>query len=179
MTTHDDALYEVVVRAFKDAFAELEKQARKVTRAGLAAVAKDTGNRKITVEVDGVAVASATLTDPEVAARVADEAAVVAWVRQAYPERVTRRLVTEVEPEFLAELLAEMTTSGVPQHVDADGVVHDVPGVRIAADRAVTHQVRFRPGGRDAVLRAVQEQRIALPAEPLRLALGAGEEKAS
>lgn len=179
MTTHDDALYEVVVRAFKDAFADLEKSARKVTRAGLDAVAKDTGNRRLTVEVDGVPVATVSLTDPEIGPRVFDEDELVGWVRARYPERLTRRLVTVVEPEFLAELLGEMAAVGAPRHVDADGVIHDVPGVRIAADRAVTHQVRFRPGGRDAVLAAVRDQRIALPAEPLRLALGAGEERAS
>ena len=62
---------------------------------------------------------------------------------------------------------AELTAAGGTEWADPEnGVIHDVPGVEIAPSRARTHAVRFKKDGRDQVMTAWREGRLATVALP-------------
>jgi hypothetical protein len=97
------------------------------------------------------------LTDPERTASVVDKAALLSWVEENYPEHVQQRyhvtaseeqLMTllfqhapewmdrrpEVEPKFIAELLAAAADMGVPVGPEGEA---DVPGIAVSVKDGV------------------------------------------
>jgi hypothetical protein len=93
---------------------------------------------------------------------VIDEEAFTAWVRENVPSEIERRFVTEVREAFTKKLLAELTASGGVEWADpSSGVIHEVLGVELAPARARTHAVRFKKDGRDQVMQAWREGRLA------------------
>ncbi|WP_405508847.1 hypothetical protein OG323_22730 [Streptomyces cyaneofuscatus] len=111
---------------------------------------KATGSTKVDAMLpDGTKVGSITRTPGETAAKVIDEEAFRAWVRDTYPSEhvvkaVPMRIVAEVQPGFTAKLLAEMTAAGRAQYADPrSGEVHNVPGVAIAPARAASTRITY------------------------------------
>ncbi|MER7697004.1 hypothetical protein [Streptomyces sp. NPDC096095] len=136
---------------------------------------KATGSTKVDVTLpDGTKVGSISRTPGETAAKVIDEDAFRAWVRDTYPtehvvKAVPMRIVAEVQPGFTSKLLAEMTAAGRAQYADpTTGEVHDVPGVAIAPARAATTRITYgrkskgQPlTGRELIAEAWQAQGLA------------------
>lgn len=150
---------EAVLKALYETIGEELKSCRAQVQAGIDEAAETTGLRQIVAELpDGTVVAKIGLSDPKPEARVVDEAAFLAWVRESHPGEVERRLVTEVRPAFEAKLLSEMTGAGVPCDPSTGEVV---PGVQIRATRSRTHAVRFEKQGRADVAAAWQAGQLA------------------
>ncbi|MFD3829705.1 hypothetical protein [Streptomyces sp. NPDC058621] len=148
----------------------LEEAALDLLAARVAAAKKDVRSRMQTAldgaaRRDGVERVVATLPNGETVATISlragatgpvvvDEEQLARWLRQTYPaqEWTTTRLVREVRPWKLAELVAQMDAAGATQIVDPDtGEVHDVPGVLIKPVRARTHSLTWRKTGKAAV----------------------------
>jgi hypothetical protein len=124
---------------------------------------------------DGTEVAKICLTDPKPEAVVTDPDAFLAWVREAAPTEVVRRVevVTEVRPAYRAAVLAQITAVGRPEVCDKEtGVIDAVPGVEVKATRARGHSVRFAKAGKEAIAAAWQAGHLTavvlpeLPVEP-------------
>jgi hypothetical protein len=168
------ATREAILKTLYDEIGAQLKAVRAEVQAELDASA---GVRQVAAQLpDGQLVAKVSLTDPAPEAKVTDEDAYTAWVRDHHPARpanITRRLLTEVRPAFTTVLLAELTAAGVPEWCDEDGVVHTVPGVEIRATRARTHSVRFDKGGRDAVMAAWRAGQLTAEVLPELTAGGA------
>ena len=95
-------------------------------------------------------------------------------MRENFATEIERRFVTEVREAFTKKILAELTAAGGTEWADPEtGVIHDVPGVAIAPARARTHAVRFKKDGRDQVMQAWREGRLATVALPELTAGGA------
>lgn len=148
----------------------LEEAALDLLAARVAAAKKDVRSRMQTAldgaaRRDGVERVVATLPNGETVATISlragatgpvvvDEDELARWLRHTYPaqEWTTMRLVREVRPWKLAELVAQMDAAGAAQIVDPDtGEVHDVPGVLIKPVRARTHFLTWRKTGKAAV----------------------------
>jgi DNA primase len=162
MNLKEAAAREAALKTLLDHVKDAYDDARKTTRAALEAAADETGVRQVAVSLpDGPDVATVSLSSGEAAARVVDEDAYTAWVRDHYATEVERKFVTSVRQAFTDRLLKEMTAAGAAEYADPDtGVIHEVPGVAIAPARARTHNVRFKKDGRAHVMRALREGQL-------------------
>jgi DNA primase len=156
------AAREAALKTLLDTVKDAYDDARKDTRAALEAAAETTGVRQVAVSLpDGPDVATVSLSSGEAAARVVDDEAFTAWVRDNYATELERKFVTTVRQAFVDRLLKEMTAAGAPEYADPHtGVIHEVPGVQIAPARARTHNVRFKKDGRQQVMQAWREGRL-------------------
>lgn len=175
MSLKDAAAREAYLKTLVDVVNDAYKAARAETQQLLDAAAEETGATQVKVTIpDGPDVATVSLSSGETAAKVIDENKFTAWVRENYASEIERRFVTEVREAFTKKLLAEMTAAGSTEYADPEtGVIHDVPGVAIAPARARTHSVRFKKDGRDQVMQAWREGRLATVALPELTAGGA------
>ncbi|MFD8234059.1 hypothetical protein ACFV20_19525 [Streptomyces sp. NPDC059696] len=175
MSLKEAAAREAYLKTLVDVVNDAYKAARAETQTLLDAAAEETGATQVKVTIpDGPDIATVSLSSGETAAKVVDEEKFTAWVRENYASEIIRRFVTEVQPAFTKKLLAEMTAAGSTEYADPEtGVIHDVPGVAIAPARARTHAVRFKKDGRDQVMQAWREGRLATVALPELTAGGA------
>lgn len=180
MSLRDAAAREAYLKTLLDVVNDAYKEARTETQSLLDSASEESGTRQVAVTLpgapdqDGVDIATVSLTAGEAAARVADEEKFTAWVVEYFGTEVERRFVTSVKPAFVKKVLAELTAAGGTEWADPEnGVIHDVPGVEIAPARARTHAVRFKKDGRDQVMAAWREGRLATVALPQLTAGGA------
>jgi hypothetical protein len=179
MSLKEAAAREAYLKTLLDVVNDAYKEARAETQQALDVAAQETGARQVAVTLpDGPDIATVSLASGEAAAKVIDEEKFVAWVvgqGERFKSEIVRRFVTEVQPAFTQKILSELTASGGTEWADPEtGVIHDVPGVAIAPARARTHSVRFKTGGRDQVMTAWREGRLATVALP-QLTTGATE----
>jgi hypothetical protein len=175
MSLKEAAMREAALKTLLDKVQSAYDDARKVTRTALEAADKESGTRKAAVALpDGPDIATVSLSSGEAAAKVTDEEAFKAWVIACYGTEVERRFVTEVRAAFRDKVLGALTAAGSAEWADPDsGVIHEVPGVAIAPSRARTHSLRFKAGGRDQVMQAWRDGRLAAVALPELTAGGA------
>jgi hypothetical protein len=180
MSLRDAAAREAYLKTLLDVVNDAYKEARAETQSHLDTADAETGTRQVAVTLPagpdetGVDIATVSLTSGEAAAKVVDAEAFTAWVRETVPSEIERRFVTEVREAFVKKLLAELTAAGGTEWADPNsGVIHEVLGVEIAPARARTHAVRFKKDGRDQVMRAWREGRLATVALPQLTAGGA------
>lgn len=166
------ALEEAALKTLVDAVTDRLKQVRAAMQEAL----DDSGVSRMDARLpDGTKVATISRTDPKPTAVVVDEAAFREWVRaRTEGAEVITRLVAEVRPAYQTALLGQITAAGVPQVVDGDGVIHEVPGVEIRATRSRGHSVRPVDGGREAIAAAWRNGTLGADILP---ALGAGGEE--
>lgn len=175
MSLKEAAAREACLKTLLDVVNDAYKEARAETQNLLDNAAEETGTRQVAVTLpDGPDIATVSLTAGEAAAKVTDPEKFKAWVLENYDSEIKREFVTSVQPAFTSKLLAELTASGGTEWPDAEtGVIHEVPGVEIAPARARTHAVRFKKDGRDQVMTAWREGRLATVALPQLTAGGA------
>ncbi|UJV42023.1 hypothetical protein [Streptomyces sp. AMCC400023] len=168
MSLKEAAAREAYLKTLLDVVGDAYKAARAETRQALEAADKDTGIRQVAVGLPGGPdVATVSLSSGSAEARVVDEEKFTAWVVANFGSEIERKFVTAVRKAFTDRLLKEMTAAGSSEWADPEtGVIHEVPGVEIAATRARTHNVRFKKEGRDEVMRAWREGRLANVALP-------------
>jgi hypothetical protein len=168
MSLKEAAAREAYLKTLLDVVNDAYKEARAETQQLLDATAEETGTRQVAVKLpDGPDIATVSLSSGEAAAKVIDDEQFTNWVRETAPSEIERRFVTEVREAFVKKLLAELTASGGIEWADpTTGVIHEVPGVAIAPARARTHAVRFKKDGRDQVMAAWREGRLADVALP-------------
>lgn len=146
---------EMALKALLDEVREAYEESRTEVQSELDAEQKRSGGTKFDGMLPGgIKAASVSLTAGTTEAKVTDAEAFVAWAKEAYPSEWTVRIVKEMRPAWVSQVLAEMTAAGVPQVADkTTGEVHDVPGVEIKPSRARTHGLTFArkskalPGG--------------------------------
>ncbi|MFF7234432.1 hypothetical protein [Streptomyces sioyaensis] len=152
------ALEAAALKLLSERVAAAQKSVRERTQAALDAAAKRDGVERVVAELPGgTPVATVSLRKGETGPVVVDEDALARWMRQTFPDEqwTTTRIVREVKPWKLAELLAEMDAAGAARIADkATGEVHAVPGVLIKPTRARTHSLTWRKGGKDATAHA-------------------------
>lgn len=136
---------EAVLKALLDEVKSAYEEARTDVQYLLDQQEAATGARQFGAALpDGTKVGTVSLTGGDPEAKIVDEAAFTAWVRQTYPSESVTRIVKTVQAAFTAKVLDEMTAAGVPQIVDTEtGEVHEVPGVEIKATRKRSHSVNF------------------------------------
>lgn len=168
MSLKEAAMREAALKTLLDKVQSAYDDARKVTRTALEAADQESGTRKAAVALpDGPDIATVSLSSGEAAAKVTDEDAFKAWVIAHYGTEVERRFVTEVRAAFRDKVLGALTAAGGVEWADPDtGVIHEVPGVQIAPSRARTHSLRFKKDGRDQVMAAWRDGRLAAVALP-------------
>ncbi|HZX39705.1 MAG TPA: hypothetical protein VFF37_15500 [Streptomyces sp.] len=168
MSLRDAAAREAYLKTLLDFVNDAYKEARAETQTLLDTAAEETGTRQVAVTLpDGLDIATVSLSAGEGAAKVTDPEKFKAWVLENYGSEIKREFVTSVQPAFEKKLLAEMTAAGGTEWPDPEtGVIHEVPGVEITASRARTHAVRFKKDGRDQVMAAWREGRLATVALP-------------
>ncbi|MFE9340837.1 hypothetical protein [Streptomyces sp. NPDC007063] len=161
---------EAILKALLDEMKEAYEEARTDVQHLLDQQEAATGARQFAAALpDGTKVGTVSLSNPEPKAKITDDDAFTAWVRETYPAESVTRIVKTVQTSFTAKVLAEMTAAGVARVVDEEtGEVHDVPGVEIKATRSRTHSVRFSPksktspgGGRGLVGEAWRRGELA------------------
>lgn len=175
MSLKDASAREAFLKTLLDVVNDAYEDARAETQRLLDAAAGETGTRQVAVSLPGGPdIATVSLSGGEPAARVVDEDAFTAWAIANVPSEIERRFVTEVRPAFSKKVLGEMTAAEVAEWTNPEtGVIHEVPGVELAPGRALTHSVRFKKGGRDRVMEAWREGRLADVALPELTAGGA------
>lgn len=175
MSLKEAAAREAYLKTLLDVVNDAYKEARTETQSLLDIAAEETGTRQVAVTLpDGPDIATVSLSSGEAAAKVTDDEAFTAWVIATVPSEVERRFITEVRGAFRTKLLGELTAAGRTEWADPEtGVIHEVPGVAIAPARARTHAVRFKTDGRDQVMTAWREGRLATVALPQLTAGGA------
>src|SRR5512134_2784553 len=168
MSLKEAAAREAYLKTLLDKVKEAYDAARKETRTALEASAEESGVRQVAATLPGGPdIATVSLSSGEAAAKVIDEEAFTAWVIAYYGTEVERRFVTEVRAAFRDKVLGALTAAGGLDWADPEsGVIHEVPGVAIAPARARTHSLRFKAGGRDKVMQAWREGRLAEVALP-------------
>lgn len=168
MSLKEAAAREAYLKTLLDVVNDAYKEARTETQSLLDIAAEETGTRQVAVTLpDGPDIATVSLSAGEGAAKVTDPEKFKAWVLENYASEIKREFVTSVQPAFEKKLLAELTAAGGTEWPDPEtGVIHDVPGVEIAASRARTHAVRFKNEGRERVMAAWREGRLATVALP-------------
>ncbi|MCM2427356.1 hypothetical protein [Streptomyces sp. RKAG337] len=179
MSLKEAATEEAVLKALLDQVDVAYKAKRIEVQKLLDEAAKDHGQRNVTIEVAGAQVATVNLKSGSAEAAVTDSAALLAWVMAEAPGEIERQFVTTVRPAFLKKLLAELTAANGTEWADpSTGVIHDVPGVAIVANRGRTHEVRFTGGkagpGRDAIAAAWHSGALELPGVAVPLAVEGG-----
>jgi hypothetical protein len=175
MSLREAAAREAYLKTLLDVVNDAYKEARAETQSFLDTAAEETGTRQVAVTLpDGPDIATVSLTAGEAAAKVVDSEKFKAWVLENYGSEIKREFVTSVQPAFEKKILAELTAAGRTEWADPEnGVIHEVPGVEIAPARARTHAVRFKKDGRDQVMTAWREGRLATVALPQLTAGGA------
>ena len=175
MSLKDAAAREAYLKTLLDVVGDAYKAARAETRLALEAANQESGTRNAAVALPGGPdIATVSLSAGEAAAKVIDEEAVTAWVIAHYGTEVERRFITEVRAAFRDKVLGALTAAGGIEWADPEtGVIHEVPGVAIAPARARTHSLRFKKDGRDQVMTAWREGRLAAVALPELTAGGA------
>lgn len=175
MSLKESAAREAYLKTLLDVVNDAYKVARSETQQALDAAAQETGTRQAAVSLpDGPDIGTISLSAGSAEARVTDAEVFTAWVVANRSTEVERRFVTEVREAFRTKLLGEMTAAGRPEWADPEtGEVHEVPGVTIAPARARTHSLRFKKDGRDQVMAAWREGRLADVALPELTAGGA------
>jgi hypothetical protein len=175
MNLKEAAMREAALKTLLDTVKDAYDAARKDTRAALEASAEESGVRQVAAALpDGPDIATVSLSSGSAEARVIDDEAFKAWVIEYYSSEIERRFVTEVRGAFREKVLGALTAAGGVEWADPDtGVIHEVPGVAIAPARARTHSLRFKSGGRDKVMQAWREGRLATVALPELTAGGA------
>ncbi len=169
MNLKEAAAEEAVLKALLDRIDTAYKAKRAEVQQLLDEAAKANGQRNVAVEMpDGEQVATVNLKPGSAEAVVDDAGALLAWVIAEFPAEVERKFVTSVRPAFLKKILAELTASDGTEWADpGTGVIHTVPGVRIAPNRGRTHEVRFKGAkgaeGRARIAAAWQSGALALP----------------
>lgn len=168
MNLKEAAMREAALRTLLDKVQEAYDDARKDTRAALEAADKESGVRKAAAVLPGGPdIATVSLSAGEATAKVTDEEAFTAWVIANYGTEIERRFITEVRAAFRDKVLGALTAAGGTEWVDPEsGVIHEVPGVVIAPSRARTHSLRFKKDGRDQVMAAWRDGRLAAVALP-------------
>ncbi|MFI8294060.1 hypothetical protein ACIGBL_33480 [Streptomyces sp. NPDC085614] len=132
------------------------KAAKQELQAGLKDAKAETGTQQISVDLAGRDIGKATLVQPKAAAVVTDPDALLAWVRTVAATEITTRLVTEVRPAWVANLLKQLTATGTAEWADPDtGVIHDVPGVTMQG-RAAHVRLTIPNDGKQAIATAWQ-----------------------
>jgi hypothetical protein len=176
MSLREAAAREAYLKTLLDVVDDAYKAARAETRTALEAAAQESGTRQAAASLpDGKDIATVSLSSGEAAAKVIDEEAFTAWVITHYGTEVERRFVTEVRAAFRDKVLGALTAVGSTDWADPEtGVIHEVPGVAIAPARARTHSLRFKKDGRNQVMTAWREGRLAAVALP-ELTAGATE----
>lgn len=175
MSLREAAARETYLKTLLDVVNDAYKAARAETQTLLDAAAEETGTRQAAVALpDGPDIATVSLSAGSAEARVTDAEAFTAWVVEHYGTEVERRFVTEVRSSFREKVLGALTAAGGTEWADPEtGVIHEVPGVAIAPARARTHSLRFKKDGRDQVMQAWREGRLAGVALPELTAGGA------
>jgi len=175
MSLKDAAAREAYLKTLLDVVGDAYKAARAETRLALEAADQESGTRNAAVALPGGPdIATVSLSAGEAAAKVIDEEAFTAWVIAHYGTEVERRFITEVRAAFRDKVLGALTAAGGIEWADPEtGVIHEVPGVAIAPARARTHSLRFKKDGRDQVMTAWREGRLAAVALPELTAGGA------
>jgi hypothetical protein len=180
MSLKEAAAREAYLKTLLDVVNDAYKEARAETQNLLDTAAEESGTRQVAVTLPGgpdrpgADIATVSLSAGEGAAKVTDPEKFKAWVLEHYGSEIKREFVTTVQPAFEKKLLAELTAAGGTEWADPEnGVIHDVPGVEIAPSRARTHSVRFKTDGRDQVMTAWREGRLATVALPQLTAGGA------
>jgi hypothetical protein len=175
MSLREAAARETYLKTLLDVVNDAYKEARAETQRELDTAAQESGTRQVAVPLpDGPDIATVSLSSGEAAAKVIDEEAFTAWVIAHYGTEVERRFVTEVREAFRTKVLGALTAVGSTDWADPEtGVIHEVPGVAIAPARARTHSLRFKKDGRDQVMTAWREGRLAAVALPELTAGGA------
>ena len=175
MNLKEAAMREAALKTLLDTVKDAYDAARKDTRAALESSAEESGVRQAAAALpDGPDIATVSLSSGSAEARVIDAEAFKAWVIEHYGTEVERRFVTEVRAAFQEKVLGALTAAGGVEWADPEtGVIHEVPGVAIAPARARTHSLRFKTGGKDRVMQAWREGRLAAVALPELTAGGA------
>jgi hypothetical protein len=176
MSLKEAAARETYLKTLHDVVGDALKTARAETQRELDASAKETGARQVGVSLPDTDtdIATVSLTAGSAEARVTDADAFKAWVIENYSSEIERRFVTEVRAAFQEKVLGALTAAGGIEWADPDsGVIHEVPGVAIAPARARTHSLRFKTAGKDKVMQAWREGRLAEVALPELTAGGA------
>lgn len=175
MSLPEAAAREAYLKTLYDVVGDAYKAARAETQQYLDTAAEETGVRQIAAALPGGPdIATVSLSAGEAAAKVTDEDAFTAWVVANYATEIERRFVTEVRAAFRDKVLGALTATGGTEWVDPEsGVIHEVPGVAIAPSRARTHSLRFKKDGRDQVMAAWRDGRLAAVALPELTAGGA------
>ncbi|MFF7295336.1 hypothetical protein [Streptomyces sp. NPDC008265] len=154
-TLRELALEEAALDMLAARVATAKKDVRARMQTALDAAARRDGVERVVATLpNGETVATISLRAGATGPVVTDEEALARWLRQTYPDQdwTTTRIVREVRPWKLAELIAQMEAAGVAQVVDPDtGEVHDVPGVMIKPTRARTHSLVWKKTGKTAV----------------------------
>lgn len=163
----------------KEIFAEVDAEAVYL----LTQQYEATRSVKSDVTLDGdTKFATVTRVGGESEAQVTDRGAFQGWVRDTYPQHfdfeiVPARTEITIDPEFTANLLAQVTATGAAKYIDTDtGQIHEVPGVAIRGTRRpyfrwlFTRASKRQPlDGRALAAQAVHAGRLDLDA-PLELA---------
>lgn len=175
MSLKDAAAREAYLKTLLDVVGDAYKAARAETRQALETADQENGTRQVAVSLPGGPdIATVSLSSGSAEARVVDADAYTAWVLANFSSEIERKFVTEVRAQFTKKLLAEMTAANSTEWADAEtGVIHEVPGVEIAGTRSRTHAVRFKKDGRNQVMTAWREGRLAAVALPELTAGGA------
>lgn len=150
-----EAALKVLADAVKDQLADVRERMQKEMESSGA-------DRVPAILPDGTKVATVSLTTPKPIARVADEEALRAWVRDHAPGEITSRVVTEIRPAYLSSLLAQITAAGSPELPDSEtGEIGQVPGVEVSAGRVTTHSVRLAKDGATLIAAAWRAGELA------------------
>ena len=168
MNLKEAAAREAYLKTLLDVVGDAYKAARVETRQALETADQESGTRQVAVSLpDGPDIATVSLSSGSAEARVVDADAYTSWVLTNFGSEIERKFVTEVRAQFTKKLLAELTAAGGTEWPDPEtGVIHEVPGVEIAGTRSRTHNVRFKKDGRDQVMTAWREGRLATVALP-------------
>lgn len=175
MNLKEAAAREAALKTLLDTVKDAYDDARKVTRAALEAADKETGVRQVAVALPGGPdIATVSLSSGEAGAKVVDEEAFTAWVRDHHATELDRKFITTVRQAFADRLLKEVTAIGTGEWADENGVLQKVPGVEMAPARARTHSVRFKKDGRQQVMQALREGQLIAAVLP-ELTVGGAE----
>ncbi|MFC8925252.1 hypothetical protein ACFT43_05130 [Streptomyces albidoflavus] len=161
----DLATEAAVLKLLAERVTAAQKDVKARTQRALDAAEKRDGTERVAASLPtGEQVATISLRKGETGPVVTDEEVLARWVRQQWPDEewTTTRIVREVKPWKLAELLAEMGAAGAAKLVDqVTGEVLDVPGVVIKPTRARTYAITWRKGGKDTTAEAWRSGALA------------------
>ncbi|MFD6873252.1 MULTISPECIES: hypothetical protein [unclassified Streptomyces] len=146
------AIEEAALDLLAGRVADAKKDVRKRMQGALDAAAQRDGVDRVAATLpNGETVATISLRAGATGPVVTDEDALARWLHKTYPDEqwTTVRVIREVKPWKLAELVAQMDAAQAAQVHDTDtGEVHDVPGVLIKPTRARTHTLLWKKTGK-------------------------------